>query len=673
MPDSQQDISRAIFDSLDTGLVLLDDQRRVALWNGWFAAACGIGSDVAVGKKIEELFPQSRLERLKSAITAAFGSGVSSLLTHSLHPVLFPLKTRAGRTLVHDVMVNVVSAGSMKLCLIQVVDVTVAAERDRVLRERQNARYDAVVDGAPDVILTLDANGVIQLANPSAQKQFGYASDEFVGQAASFLFPDQAVWDDTRCAVMDGIAVPQPVSVVARRKDGSLTHLEVSLSRWRSDGRVFITAILRDVNERFAAEELQRRASQALADLNATLEQRVVERTAQLMQAEEALRQSAKMEAVGQLTGGIAHDFNNLLQGIIGALDRVKSRISEGRIGDVGKFLDGAMGSANRAAALTHRLLAFSRRQPVDPRPVDINDLIASVEELLRRSIGETVTMTVESAPDLWPVLCDSNQLENALLNLTINARDAMPDGGTLTIQTANVIVDMRKAVQLELTAGEYVSLRVGDSGVGMPADVRARAFDPFYTTKPIGQGTGLGLSMIYGFVRQSDGSVQIESENEKGTVVEILLPRYNGPISGTLVPEQSKDDQSAGRNEVVLVVEDEGVVRLLIVDMLTDLGYRVLEAADGPSALRILQSAQRIDLLVSDIGLPGLNGRQVADAAREKRPTLKVLFMTGYAEKAAAKSFLGTGMEIITKPFTMDILAVKIREMIENKPQRIP
>ncbi len=237
----------------------------------------------------------------------------------------------------------------------------------------------------------------------------------------------------------------QPVEVIGRRKDGSPSYLEVSLSRWRSDSRMFVTAILRDVNERRAVEEAQKQSAQALADLNATLEQRVTERTAQLMEAEEALRQSAKMEAVGQLTGGIAHDFNNLLQGIIGAIDRVQKRIAGGRIGDVDRFLDGAMASAKRAAALTHRLLAFSRRQPVDPRPVDINELIASVEELLRRSIGETIDMKIVSADDLWLVRCDGNQLENALLNLSINSRDAMPDGGTLTIETANVVLDARR------------------------------------------------------------------------------------------------------------------------------------------------------------------------------------------------------------------------------------
>jgi PAS domain S-box-containing protein len=670
MPDAEQDLSRAIFDSLDIGLILLDTRQRVALWNGWFAARCSITSEAAFGRKFEDLFPQSEFARLKSAIGSAFDSGVSSLLTHSLHPSLFPLKTRAGRTLVHDVMVSTVAYKSSTLCLIQVVDVTVAAGRDRILRERQNARYDAVVDSAPDVILTLDAQGTIQLANPAAQEQFGYTSKELVGAEIGILFPDQAAWNDTQRAVMDGKPVDQPIEVVARRKDGTPTYLEVSLSRWRSESRIFVTAILRDVNERRFAEEAQRQAARALEELNATLEQRVAERTDQLMQAEEALRQSAKMEAVGQLTGGIAHDFNNLLQGILGALDRVKKRISEGRIGEVDRFLDGAMQSANRAAALTHRLLAFSRRQPVDPRPVDINVLIPTVEELLRRSIGEAIDMEVVPAADLWLVRCDGNQLENALLNLAINARDAMPDGGTLTIKTANIVLDARQAVLWELNAGEYVRLCVSDTGVGMTADVRARAFDPFYTTKPIGQGTGLGLSMIYGFVRQADGSVRIESEVGKGTAIEILLPRFTGEAEAPAVAEPAVDGQNGHKHEVVLVVEDEAVVRLLIVELLNDLGYRALEAADGPAALRILQSAQRIDLLVTDIGLPGLNGRQLADAGRERRPNLKILFMTGYAEDAAGKSFLGPGMEIITKPFTMDVLAVKLREMIESKPR---
>lgn len=668
MSDAGEDLPRAVFDALETGIILLDKDYRVAVWNASFAAMCGLKSNAATGRTLEELFPQARLKSLSAAIRTALTSGVSSVLTHSLHPSLFPLKTRAGRTLVHDVVVGTVGQPPSTYGLVQINDVTVAAGRDRILRERQNARYDAVVHSAPDVILTLDENGIIQLANPAAQRQFGYDARELEGQSAKVLFLEQNIWDEISRAILSGSSLVQPIEIVARRKDGSVSHLEVSLSRWTSDSRIFVTAILRDVNERKHLEEAQGKAALALADLNATLEERVADRTAQLMQVEEALRQSQKMEAVGQLTGGIAHDFNNLLQGIIGSLDRVQKRIAAGRISDVDRFLEGAIASANRAAALTHRLLAFSRRQPVDPKPVDMNVLIGSIEELLRRSIGERMKLKVVLDEGLWRVRCDTNQLENALLNLAINARDAMPDGGHLTIETANIELDAREALRRDLMPGEYVSLRVNDTGVGMPADVRARAFDPFFTTKPMGQGTGLGLSMIYGFVRQSDGSVWIDSEPGQGTTIQIALPRYQGDEAEKVL-DSSGEDRPEGNDEIVLVVEDEAVVRSLIVEVLNDLHYHALEAADGPSALRILQSSQRIDLLVTDIGLPGLNGRQLADAARLKRPKLKVLFMTGYAESATGKSFLEPGMQLVTKPFTMDVLATQIRDMIEKRP----
>ncbi len=552
-------------------------------------------------------------------------------------------------------------------CLIQITDVTVAANRERVLRERQNARYDAVVESAADVILTFDDAGVIQLANPAARRQFGYAADELVGQPIDILFPDDAAWAQARQTVVNQPGLSKPVSLVGRRKDGSLSHLELSLSRWRSEMRNFVTAILRDMNERRAAEEARDAAARALAELNATLEERVAERTAQLGQAEEALRQSAKMEAIGQLTGGIAHDFNNLLQGIIGALDLVHRRIEIGQTHDVGRFLDGAMSSARRAAVLTHRLLAFSRRQPVDPRPLNVNLLISTVWELLQRSIGETISIDVVREADIWLTRCDAHQMENTLLNLTINARDALPDGGRITIKTANFVLPAHQADMWDLPAGDYVSLSVSDTGVGMTNEVRARAFDPFYTTKPIGQGTGLGLSMIYGFVRQSEGSVRIDSAVGAGTTIEMLLPRYVGSAEEKRFSPSIGDENVAAHGEVVLVVEDEALVRLFVLDVLSELGYRVHEAEDGASALRILTSPQRIDLLITDIGLPGMNGRQLADAARERRPNLKVLFMTGYAEEAASKTFLSAGMQIVAKPVSMDVLAKKVHDMFEK------
>ncbi len=356
-----------------------------------------------------------------------------------------------------------------------------------------------------------------------------------------------------------------------------------------------------------------------------------------LRHTEEALRQSQKMEAVGQLTGGIAHDFNNLLQGIVGSLDLVQKRIADGRLSEVQRFVNGAMTSANRAAALTHRLLAFSRRQPLDPKPVKANPLVASMEDLLRRTMGEKVELELVLAGGLWTTLCDQNQLENSILNLSINARDAMPDGGRLTIETCNAHLDHAyAAANSDVDPGQYVCVRVTDTGTGMTPDVAARAFDPFFTTKPIGQGTGLGLSMIYGFARQSDGHVKIDSEPGMGSTIKLYLPRYSGDEDVQGTAEQSTEADPSGSGQTVLVVEDEALVRLLIVDVLGELGYKAVEAADGPSGLRILQSQQRVDLLITDIGLPGLNGRQVADAARLQRPDLKVLFMTGYAENAA-------------------------------------
>ena len=417
-----------------------------------------------------------------------------------------------------------------------------------------------------------------------------------------------------------------------------------------------------DITERKEAEA-------ALLELNATLEQRVAREVAERASAEEALRQAHKMEAIGQLTGGIAHDFNNLLQGIVGSLDLLAKRVDEGRTAGLERFVAGAMDSAQRAAALTHRLLAFSRRQPLDPMPLEVNALVLSMEELLRRTMGESIEIRLGLADEAWLALCDRNQLETALLNLAINARDAMPDGGVLTIETCNAhLDDTAVAAWREVPPGEYICLCVSDTGVGMSAEVRDRAFDPFFTTKPIGQGTGLGLSMIYGFARQSEGYARLYSEIGAGTTFKLFLPRHFGETRRDDPAAPAVPAPRAETGEVVLVIEDEAVVRLLIVEVLNDLGYRALEADDGPKGLAILQSGERIDLLVTDIGLPGLNGRQIADAARVDRPGLKVLFMTGYAENAAvAGGFLEAGMAMITKPFAMEALAGKIRAMIEG------
>ncbi len=399
-----------------------------------------------------------------------------------------------------------------------------------------------------------------------------------------------------------------------------------------------------------------------------TLEQQVEERTAQLRHNEDALRQSQKMEAVGQLTGGIAHDFNNMLTGIIGSLELLRRRVSRGKLDDLDSLIDLGVTSANRAAGLTHRLLAFSRRQSLDSKPVEINQLVTAMGELLQRSINESIKLEMRLSGELWTAEADPNQLESALLNLVINARDAMPSGGQLVVETTNRHLDsVFTAAYGTLKPGDYVELSVSDTGCGIPESVMSRVFDPFFTTKPIGQGTGLGLSMIYGFARQSHGHVSLHSEVGKGTTVSLFLPRFMGEVTANEIADPALLP-FANAGETVLIVEDDPAVRVLVSAVLKELGYAFVEAGDADTAVPIIESDQRIDLLISDVGLPGMNGRQLAEIGRQIRPELKVLFITGYAEHAAVRGgFLDPGMQLITKPFTFDLLTAKVREMIRN------
>ncbi len=420
--------------------------------------------------------------------------------------------------------------------------------------------------------------------------------------------------------------------------------------------RVIGTAI--DITHR-KADELE------LRSLNETLEQRVADRTAKLMQAEASLRQSQKMEAVGQLTGGIAHDFNNMLTGVIGAMDILKRRIAAKRYDDLDRFMDAATTSAQRAAGLTARLLAFSRRQSLDARPIDVNKLVGSLEDLLRRTIRENIVLRTALRADLPPAIADANQLESAILNLSINARDAMPDGGELTIESRVVELDEAyAATRPDIEPGRYVVLAITDTGVGMPPEVIEKVFDPFFTTKPIGQGTGLGLSMVYGFVRQSGGQVRVHSKPGVGTTVSLFLRAGDEmEIAEAAVAHSPAAD---GRGQTVLLVEDDPSVRLLVREVLEELSYVAIEAEEASAAIAVLESDRPIDLMVSDVGLPGMNGRQLAEVAREHRPDLPVLFVTGYAENAAIRAgFLGTNMGMISKPFAIEELSTKIRDML--------
>ena len=412
----------------------------------------------------------------------------------------------------------------------------------------------------------------------------------------------------------------------------------------------------------------QRLAERELLALNSRLEERVANEVSERIKAEEALRQSQKMEAVGQLTGGVAHDFNNLLTVIMGGLDTIR-RARPDDEARIKRAVDMALQGVQRAASLTGRLLAFSRRQPLDPKPVELNKLVRDMTELLHRTLGEQIELEGVLAPRLWLVEVDQNQLESALINLAVNARDAMPDGGKLTIETANTALDESYVAQdAEVIPGQYVVVAVSDSGVGMSKETLARVFEPFFTTKEVGRGTGLGLSMVYGFVKQSRGHVTIYSEEGHGTTVKLYFPRY----ADSLITEAALEALTAPKSslgEAVLVVEDNEDVRAYSTQILQELGYEVLEAAEAEQALAILRGGQRVDLLFTDVVLPGPSGRVIADEAARLRPELKVLFTTGYSRNAIVhQGRLDPGVQLISKPFTFEQLATRVRDLLDKK-----
>ena len=520
-----------------------------------------------------------------------------------------------------------------------------AVARDITDERRLAVERERLWKLSPVLKVVANSEGFIVDVNPSWTTTLGWTREESLGRRSTdFMVDDAEAWQERVAALASGRLL-QGYRTTLMDKNG-----EHRLIEWTTvpEGGMFY-GFGRDITVEAAA---------AVA----------------LSQTEAALRQSQKMEAVGQLTGGIAHDFNNLLTGITGSLEILEVRIAQGRYDDVERYVAAARGAAKRAASLTHRLLAFSRRQTLDPKPTDINRLIDGMEDLVRRTVGPEIEVEVVGAVGLWSTLVDPNQLENALLNLCINARDAMPGGGRLTIETCNRWMDLRTAQERDLEPGQYVSLCVSDTGVGMPRDVIEKAFDPFFTTKPMGAGTGLGLSMVYGFARQSGGLARIYSELGEGTLVSLYLPRHHGAVEPEVEVGTLADAEQAGDGETVLVVDDEPTVRMLVMEVLAELGYSALEAGDGAAGLKILQSDTRIDLLVTDIGLPGgMNGRQMVDAARDSRPDLEVLFITGYAENALiGNGQLEPGMHVMTKPFAMEALASRIRELI-RRPTAIP
>ena len=541
--------------------------------------------------------------------------------------------------------------------------------RDRLL-ELENSRnalaeseavLRVVTDSLPILIGFIDRDLVYRFANAAYREWFGVDPDEVVGRSVRDVVGDAAfaVRLQAMRAALAGETVrfelPWP-HLDNRRREAEIRYLP----RRGPDGSVtgFDVFVL-DITDRKMTEEA---LSARVAERTAALEQEMASRT----EAEEALRQSHKMEAVGQLTGGIAHDFNNMLTGVIGSLDIIRRRLETGRTQDIGRFMDAASASAQRAASLTARLLAFSRRQSLNSAPLDVNALAASLDDLLRRTLGETIALSIVPGTDVRGVVADANQLENAILNLAINARDAMPDGGRLTIRTSLAEIDETIAPETPqgLQSGAYVVISVSDTGTGISEAVLDKVFDPFFTTKPIGQGTGLGLSMVYGFARQSSGEVRIHSRVTEGTTVELYLPATE--LIRDEAPPPNAQSVQEGQGQTVLLVEDDPAVRQLVREVLVELRYEVLEAGSGDEALPLLSESRPIDLLVSDVGLPGMNGRQLAEIARASRPDLPILFVTGYAETAAVRGeFLGPNMDMVTKPFALPILASKISEML--------
>ncbi len=514
-------------------------------------------------------------------------------------------------------------------------DLSIANEQFRLL-------VQAVVDYA---IYMLTPDGTVSTWNAGAQRIKGYDANEVVGRHFSIFYTPEAR------------SAGEPYRVLAEARDRG--RLEMEGWRVRKDGSRFWASVIIDVVRDDAGELI------GFAKITRDITEKREAQQA-LETAREALFQSQKIESVGQLTGGIAHDFNNMLAGIIGALNLLDRRIKAKRYDETEKYVVAALDAANRAASLTSRLLAFGRRQSLDIKPVNVANAVRSIRAMVASGMGENITIEMSFADESLLALADLHQLESAILNLALNARDAMADGGTLTFATkhARIGAEMRG----ELEAGDYVVLTVADTGTGMTADVMEKAFEPFFTTKPSGAGTGLGLSMVYGFVKQSGGHVRIESVEGLGSTITLYLKQ--APADADNEAPNARSGAPEGRGEVVLVVEDDRHVRMLVMDVLEELGYSAKEAPDANSAIPILESSQRIDLLISDVGLPGLNGRQLADIARLHRPGLRVLFLTGYAAHAAVRAdFLAQGMDLMTKPFELDALAAKIKEMLVRAP----
>jgi PAS domain S-box-containing protein len=626
---------------VDYAICMLDPDVRVVSWNPGAERIKGYGADEIIGQHFSCFYTPE--DRAAGVPTEALNKAVT---TGRFATEAWRVR-KDGSRFWAAVVIDPIREGGQLIGFAKITRDMTEQRAAHLAALESERRFRLLVQSVTDyAIYMLDPDGYVANWNPGAARIKGYTAAEIVGGHFSrFYTPedrDQRLpWKALEQARQNGRYEAEGWRV---RKDGTRFWASAVIDAIRDDDGELIgfAKITRDLTER--------RATQL-----------------QLEQSREQLFQAQKLEAVGQLTGGLAHDFNNLLTGISGSLELLRMRLAQGRMADLDRYIASAQGATSRAASLTHRLLAFARRQTLDPKPSNANKLIAGMEDLIQRTVGPAIKIETVLGIGTWPILCDPNQLESAILNLCINARDAMPDGGRLTIETANSSVDQADARARDMTAGQYVAICVTDTGAGMSPQVMARAFDPFYTTKPTGQGTGLGLSMVYGFAKQSGGQVRLYSEIDQGTTVRLYLPRHSGDMDEEVDQQTRELVPHAEANETVLLVDDEATIRMVVTDVLNELGYSVIEASDSASGLRILQSEVRIDLLITDVGLPGgLNGRQMADAARDKRPALKVLFITGYAENAVIGSGrLHPGMHVLAKPFAMDQLASRIKSII--------
>ncbi|MEA3106245.1 MAG: hypothetical protein QOI88_850 [Gammaproteobacteria bacterium] len=643
--------------------VLNGPEHRIELANAGFVKL--VDNRNVLGKSIKEVLPEGDAPGILALLDHAFGTGERVVRTEARIAADEAAGAGAAERFVDFVFQPITDGiGRVTGIFVNGSDVTARVHDEAVLRIREShlheenadlgrlvtersaqlqakeALIQAVYEHSSEFHLVVAEirGGQFRLEemNPAALKMYKATREHVIGRAIGEIFGhEQAAVVNARLTACLEANAPQHYEFVY---DGNIIEGMASpLPAVRGLGRQ-IALSARDVTER--------------------------------RNLEEQLRQSQKMEAVGQLTGGLAHDFNNLLSGISGSLELLKIRKDQGRLDEMDRYIAAAQGASQRAASLTHRLLSFARHQTLDAKSINLNRLAVGMDDLIRRTVGPMIRVAIIDAGDLWKALVDPNQLENALLNLCLNARDAMPNGGDLLIQTNTHRFDERAAAEHDLPAGQYLSLSVTDTGTGMTPEVMARAFEPFFTTKPIGEGTGLGLSMIYGFSRQSGGRVRVDSTVGRGTTICLYLPRHLGDDDATEMSADASAPRRATSGETVLVVDDEPTVRMLVSEVLIDLGYSTIEAEDGVQALAILRSSRRIDLLVTDIGLPGgIDGRQLGAAARSCRPGLRILFITGYPHMLrGGPDSGGDGVQTLAKPFAVQELAVRISALMRNE-----